>query len=79
VLDPAVTRVSVAGNVLDLASPKGTLQKSFIPYQVRPHQGTTGEQLGTDLQKSAPLLPLSTARDSLTALGQKPESTVRED
>lgn len=34
VLDPAVTRVSVAGNILDLASPKGTLEKSFIPYQV---------------------------------------------
>jgi len=34
VLDPAVTRVSVVGNVLDLTSPKGTLQKAFIPYQV---------------------------------------------
>ena len=75
VLDPAVTRVSVVGNVLDLTSPKGTLQKAFIPYQVC--YAVPSEISSLTGRNSAPLLPLSTARDSLTALGQKPESTVR--
>lgn len=58
---------------MSLSSPKEALSRSFISYKVC----NTCLRSVTDGQEPKPLLPLSTAKDSLSALGQNPSSTVR--